>query len=56
MKFKLKRRNSLVAQWLRLGAPNAEGRDLILGWGTKIPYAARYSLKDLKNNIKSFLI
>ena len=56
MKFKLKRRISLVAQWLRLGAPNAEGRDLILGWGTKIPYAARYSLKDLKNNIKNFLI
>lgn len=53
MKFKFKRGISLVAQWLRLGALNAEGRDLILGWGIKIPHAAQYSLK---NKNKNFLI
>ena len=45
MKFKLKRGISLAAQWLRLGGPHAEGRDLILGCGTKIPHATQCSLK-----------
>ena len=30
---------SLVVQWLRLHAPNAEGMGLIPGQGTKIPHA-----------------
>ena len=31
---------SLVVQWLRLHAFNAEGMGTILGWGTEIPHAA----------------
>ena len=31
--------NSLVVQWLRLGAFTAEGPGSIRGWGTKIPQA-----------------
>ena len=31
---------SLVVQWVRLCTPNAGGRGLIPGWGTKIPHAA----------------
>ena len=36
---------SLVVQWLRLRAPNAGGTGLILGRGTKIPYAAGHGQK-----------
>ena len=32
---------SLVVQWLRLHASNAEGMGSIPGWGTKIPHAIR---------------
>ena len=33
---KMKRRTSLVVQWLRLSSPNAGGMGLIPGHGTKI--------------------
>ena len=36
---------SLAVQWLGFHAPNAAGRGLTPGWGTKIPYAAWLSLK-----------
>ena len=39
---------SLVVQWLRLCIFNAEGMDLIHGWGIKIPHAEQ-SKKKLKN-------
>ena len=32
-------RISLAVQWLRLCASNARSKDLIPGWGTKIPHA-----------------
>ena len=34
--IKILKRNSLVVQWLGLGAFTAEGPGLILNWGTKI--------------------
>ena len=37
--------NSLVAQWLGLRTSPAGGLDLIPGWGTKIPQAARCNQK-----------
>ena len=36
---------SLVAQWLRLRASNAEGAGSIPGQGTRIPHAMRRSQK-----------
>ena len=33
---------SLVAQWLRFRASNADGTILIPGWGTKIPHIVWY--------------
>ena len=37
--LKIKLWNSMVVQWLSLGASNAEGAGLIPGQGTKIPHA-----------------
>ena len=34
--------NSLVVQWLGLGAFTARAWDLIPGWGTKVPPAVCY--------------
>ena len=39
---------SLVVQWLRLHAPNAESLGSILGWGTKIPHATGMGYKNKK--------
>ena len=36
---------SLEVRWLRLYVSNAEGMDLIPGWGTKFPHAAWHSQK-----------
>ena len=33
--------SSLVVQWLRLGSFYCKGRDLVPGWGTKIPHATQ---------------
>ena len=48
------RGNSLVVQWLGLGAFTAEGLGSTPGWGTKIPQAARCNEKN--KNKKIFLI
>ena len=42
--------NSLVGQWLGLGALTAEGPGSIPGRGTKIPQATRCSQKKKKKN------
>ena len=36
---------SLGVQWFTLRASNAEGADLISGWGTKIPHALHAAKK-----------
>ena len=43
---------SLVVQWLRLRASNAEGESLIPGPGTKIPHVGQCSQKFKKNRMK----
>ena len=40
--------NSLVVQWLRLGAFTAVALSSVPGWGTKIPQATWYSQKKKK--------
>ena len=42
---------SLVVQWLRLCASNAQSMCSIPGWGTKIPHVAQHGQK-IKNNSK----
>ena len=37
--------NSVVVQWIGLGALTARGPGLIPGWGTKVPHAAWRSQK-----------
>ena len=39
---------SLVVQWLRLPAPNAEGMGLIPGQGTKILHGAGWDQREKK--------
>ena len=55
--------NSLVVQWLRLGAFTAVALSSVPGWGTKIPQAVWCSQKKKKihfckkqNNVCIFLI
>ena len=40
---------SLVAQWLRFRASNADGTILIPGWGTMIPHIVWYGQLKKKN-------
>ena len=43
-----------MVQWIRLHVPNAGGTGLILGQGTKIPYASQCGLEKKKIHFGAF--
>ena len=48
-------RTSLVVQWLRLYAPNAEGMGPIPGQGSKIPHAIWHGQKKSPQKTKKYM-